>query len=322
MDRFTMQPRRWGRCKSPADPSHHQGSIQGPGDSPGAPDRRRDADGCNDAKDDTKPIGAGMSQLPYLLVGEALHRSFGDRNVLRGVDVHVHAGEFVCLIGRSGAGKSVLLRILAGLDANFAGVAAVSAPLGVVFQDPRLLPWLRVGTNVTLGLSQTSVADTEAVLAEVGLPGRAQSWPRELSVGEAQRVALARTLIRRPEMLLLDEPFSALDAFTRVEMQDLLRDVVSRRGAAALFVTHDLDEALVLADRVLVLQQGEITHDVAVPEDPCDEELVQLHAYLLLQLISSTGDPSALARRRFQTAALLKRRRERRSVKPVAEPEV
>jgi sulfonate transport system ATP-binding protein len=259
-----------------------------------------------------------MSQLPYLLEGEALHRSFGGRKVLRGINVHVRAGEFVCLIGRSGAGKSVLLRILAGLDANFAGITSVSAPLGVVFQDARLLPWLRVGTNVTLGLSGTSAADTDAVLAEVGLPGRGHAWPRQLSVGEAQRVALARTLIRRPEMLLLDEPFSALDAFTRLEMQQLLHEVVSRRGAAALFVTHDLDEALTLADRVLMLQGGEITHDVAVPEDPADEDLAQLRAFLLGQLISPTADRIAVGSRGVAPPSLLKRRRELRAGQPAA----
>jgi sulfonate transport system ATP-binding protein len=236
------------------------------------------------------------------------------------VDVHVRAGEFVCLIGRSGAGKSVLLRILAGLDVHFSGTTTVSAPLGMVFQDPRLLPWLRVGTNVTIGLSGADDAEIDLVLAEVGLPGRGHSWPRELSVGEAQRVALARTLMRRPRMLLLDEPFSALDAFTRVEMQNLLHDVVSRRGAAALFVTHDLDEALVLADRVLVLQRGVITHDVAVAENPTDDELAQLRAYLLLQLMPSPGDPHMARARRFQTAALLEQRQRLRSVDPAARP--
>jgi sulfonate transport system ATP-binding protein len=230
-----------------------------------------------------------VSESPSLLSGAALRRSFGDREVLRGVDVRVREGEFVCLVGRSGAGKTVLLRILAGLDSDFTGVAAAAAEIGVVFQDPRLLPWLRIGANVVLGLSARDPDDIEAVLAEVGIAGRSKAWPRQLSVGEAQRVALARTLVRSPGVLLLDEPFSALDAFTRAEMQNLLREVVSRRRTAALLVTHDLDEALALADRVLVLHEGRITHDIAVPADCTDENLAELRGDLLRWLTANGG---------------------------------
>jgi sulfonate transport system ATP-binding protein len=250
-----------------------------------------------------------MGECAALLRARSLRRSFGAREVLTGLDVAVHDGEFVCLVGRSGAGKTVLLRILAGLDQDCEGTVESSAPIGVVFQDARLLPWLTVNANVRLGLRVTDPTDIEAALAEVGMADRLDALPRELSAGEAQRVALARTLIRKPGVLLLDEPFSALDAFTRTEMQDLLKNVIGRRRAAALLVTHDLDEALVLGDRVLVLDQGQIAHDVAVPVEFTDPDMTDLRGELLHRLHAVPGGALSPARRRVPTRALAARRR-------------
>jgi sulfonate transport system ATP-binding protein len=253
---------------------------------------------------------------PISLAGEGVRRSFGDRDVLRGVDIRVRQGEFVCLVGRSGAGKTVLLRILAGLDCDFIGATSASASIGVVFQDPRLLPWLRVGANVGLGLPASSSTAMKEVLTELGLAGRSQAWPRQLSVGEAQRVALARTLIRSPGVLLLDEPFSALDAFTRTEMQELLKGVVLRRRTAALLVTHDLDEALALADRVLVLHEGRISHDIPIVGEATDDDLADLRSNLFRWLNTQAGEGTTSSRRRWQGRALVERRRELRDIRP------
>jgi sulfonate transport system ATP-binding protein len=253
---------------------------------------------------------------PASLAGKDLRRSFGDRDVLRGVDIQVRQGEFVCLVGRSGAGKTVLLRILAGLDRDFAGATSASTSIGVVFQDSRLLPWLRVGANVVLGLPASSSATMDSVLTEVGLAGRSQAWPRHLSVGEAQRVALARTLVRSPGVLLLDEPFSALDAFTRAEMQDLLHRVVVRRRAGALLVTHDLDEALALADRVLVLRDGRIVQNIPVPGDATDDDLADLRSSVFRWLQAEQAEGGRSRRRRWQGRALVNRRRELRDIRP------
>jgi sulfonate transport system ATP-binding protein len=177
--------------------------------------------------------------------------------VLDGVDLDIRAGEFVALLGRSGSGKSTLLRILGGFDDAFSGDLSVATRRANVFQEPRLLPWSRVLPNVTIGLpgSGAGALGTRA-LEEVGLADRARSWPATLSGGEAQRVALARALVREPDLVLLDEPFGALDALTRLRMQQLLRALCERHRPAVLLVTHDVDEAILLADRVLVLVDG------------------------------------------------------------------
>ncbi len=196
-----------------------------------------------------------------------LRRSPGSRAVLSGVDLDIRRGEFVALLGRSGSGKSTLLRAIAGLDDGVSGSGelTVSANQAVVFQDARLLPWARVLDNVILGLEGPNVRDRgRAALAEVGLSGREGAWPVELSGREQQRVALARSLAREPDLLLADEPFGALDALTRMRMHDLLRELGVRHRPAVLLVTHDVDEAIVLADRVLVLDGGRLAVDRAI----------------------------------------------------------
>nr|WP_235921454.1 ABC transporter ATP-binding protein [Lentzea tibetensis] len=190
-----------------------------------------------------------------------LVRSFGDRNVLDGLDLAIAPGEFVAILGRSGSGKSTLLKAVAGLDYDVTGDGdiAVAGEIAVAFQDSRLLPWLRVVDNVELGVRP---GRGTAALAEVGLEGRERAWPSELSGGEQQRVALARCLVREPRVLLADEPFGALDALTRIRMHDLLRELCAKHQPAVLLVTHDVDEAIELADRVVVLHEGRIGLDV------------------------------------------------------------
>jgi sulfonate transport system ATP-binding protein len=202
---------------------------------------------------------------PVVRVADLVRR-FGDRTVLDHLDLAIEPGQFVALLGRSGSGKTTLLRALAGLDHEVAGSGELSVPqrVSVVFQDHRLLPWLRVLDNVRLGTRGVPRESARAALDEVGLAGRERAWPAELSGGEAQRAALARSLIREPELLLADEPFGALDALTRLKMHDLLRELCVRHRPAVLLVTHDVDEAITLADRVLVVQKGRIGLDLTI----------------------------------------------------------
>jgi sulfonate transport system ATP-binding protein len=196
-----------------------------------------------------------------------LVRGFAGRTVLDGLSLDIGQGEFVALLGRSGSGKTTLLRALAGLDGDVAGTGTVRVPdnISVVFQDARLLPWQRVLSNVVLGLGGPDASErARASLAEVGLAGREQAWPIQLSGGEQQRVALARSLVREPQLVLADEPFGALDALTRIKMHALLRELCARHRPAVLLVTHDVDEAIVLADRVLVLVDGRVDVDQAI----------------------------------------------------------
>ncbi|MFE2066683.1 ABC transporter ATP-binding protein [Streptomyces sp. NPDC059467] len=213
-----------------------------------------------------------------------LTRSFGDRTVLDGIDLDVPAGQFTALLGHSGSGKSTLLRAVAGLDHGVAGSGQLTAPerVSVVFQDSRLLPWRRVLDNVVLGLDGKDAYDRgRAALEEVGLGGRERAWPGELSGGEAQRAALARSLVREPELLLADEPFGALDALTRIKMHHLLRELWKRHRPSVLLVTHDVDEAIVLADRVLVLEKGRVGVDLSIDHNrPRDEYRTRLLAAL------------------------------------------
>ena len=203
-----------------------------------------------------------------------LVRQFGTQRVLDDLDLEIRPGEFVALLGRSGSGKTTLLRTLAGLDpVPEDAVVAVPQPTAVVFQEPRLLPWKRVWQNVTLGLPDSNPRGrAEAALREVELGHRVDAWPVTLSGGEAQRAALARALVREPRLLLLDEPFAALDALTRMRMHALILELWRVHHPTALIVTHDVDEALLLADRVLVLEQGRIATDLVVgldrPRDP------------------------------------------------------
>jgi sulfonate transport system ATP-binding protein len=218
-----------------------------------------------------------------------VRRSFDGRAVLDGVDIDIAPGEFVALLGRSGSGKSTYLRILAGLDTDIEGEVVVPRQRAVVFQDARLIPWKKVLTNVSLGLREAGAIDkTRRVLAEVGLDRHEDAWPATLSGGEGQRVALARALVRRPELLLLDEPFGALDALTRLKMHELLRELCQRYRPAVLLVTHDVDEAIELADRVLVLTDGRISLDVRLDtlsrRTRGDGEVVALRSRLLFEL--------------------------------------
>lgn len=225
-----------------------------------------------------------------------LRRGFGERIVLRDVDLDIARGEFVALLGRSGSGKSTLLRALGELDQDVAGSGELTVPRdrSVVFQDSRLLPWTKVLDNVTLGLTGPGAAGRgRDALAEVGLAGREKAWPRELSGGEQQRVALARSLVREPELLLADEPFGALDALTRIRMHRLLQDLCARHRPAVLLVTHDVDEAVLLADRVLVLDEGRISVEVRIEQarprrhgDPAFSH----HRERLLAALGVTGD--------------------------------
>ncbi|EFC80450.1 ABC transporter ATP-binding protein [Parafrankia sp. EUN1f] len=242
------------------------------------------------------------------VVVRGLRREFSKRPVIDGLDLTVARGEFVALLVRSGCGKSNLLRVLTGLDLAVDGTVEVPRQRAVAFQEPRLLPWKQVWRNVALGLRsspgtvvQRSVEprDTEpgdtahggggartsaaaspreralAALAEVGLAHRADAWPLTLSGGEAQRAAFARALVRAPDLLLLDEPCASLDALTRLRAQALIADPWTRHAPTVVLVAHDVDEALALADRALVMSGGVISADVPIsvtrsrrPDDP------------------------------------------------------
>jgi sulfonate transport system ATP-binding protein len=218
-----------------------------------------------------------------------LSRVFGDHRVLDGLDLDIAPGEFIALIGRSGSGKSTLLRALAGLDREVTGEVTVSGTTAVAFQEPRLVPWKKVAANVCLGLRVPDPrAVSAAALAEVGLAHRADAWPLTLSGGEAQRASLARALVHEPRLLLLDEPFSALDALTTITMHQLVLRLWAQHQPAVLLVTHDVDEALSLADRVLVLTDGRVGYscriDAPRPRDRDHPDLITLRADLLAEL--------------------------------------
>lgn len=234
-----------------------------------------------------------------------LRKRFGDLDVLRGIDLDIPAGQFLAIVGRSGCGKSTLLRILTGLDeasegsmrfgqdGNGSSRRASEAPR-LMFQEPRLLPWARVLSNVEVGLGadrKLSEAEERAfqTLRAVGLEAKAQQWPALLSGGQRQRVALARALVSRPRVLALDEPLGALDALTRIEMQGLLERVWRSQGFTAILVTHDVSEALTLADRVVMIDEGRITLDLAVdlprPRRRGSVDLARLEERILKDLI-------------------------------------
>jgi sulfonate transport system ATP-binding protein len=223
--------------------------------------------------------------------------------VLQDLDLTIFDNEFVALLGRSGSGKSTLLRILGGLDPGYQGEVWVPERRSVVFQESRLVPWQRVLPNVLLGLrSRPGGRDALrhkglAALDEVGLTDHATAWPVTLSGGEAQRVALARALVREPQLMLLDEPFGALDALTRTKMHSLLQDLCARHRPAVLFVTHDVDEAIMLADRVTVLVDGRISLDLPVdlvrPRGRGHPQFVRLRSRLLAELgVTETAESS------------------------------
>lgn len=204
-------------------------------------------------------LDAGASRPAPAVQLKGFVRRFGANTILDGLDLEIAPGEFIALLGPSGSGKTTLLRTLAGLDPADGQDVTTPGARAVVFQDPRLLPWKRVWKNVTLGLKGADPrGQAEAALREVGLGHRLDAWPSTLSGGEAQRTALARALVREPQLLLLDEPFAALDALTRLKMHELVLSLWRTHRPAVLLVTHDVDEAIALSDRVLVLNQGRI----------------------------------------------------------------
>ena len=245
--------------------------------------------------------GAGAS-----VVVRGLSKSFGSKRVLDDVDLSVPAGQFLAVVGRSGCGKSTLLRTLVGLETPTSGSVTVGAGRAgiarIMFQEPRLLPWARVADNVSVGLSGLRISNRDsreaamAALGQVGLADRAGDWPSVLSGGQKQRVALARALVSRPRLLALDEPLGALDALTRIEMQTLIERVWQEQGFTAVLVTHDVAEALALADRVVLIENGRIGLDVAVdlprPRRRGSAEIGRLEAAILDQLFADGGRPS------------------------------
>jgi sulfonate transport system ATP-binding protein len=244
--------------------------------------------------------------LPLTIRG--LRKSFGDNEVLRGIDLHIPAGQFVAIVGRSGCGKSTLLRLIAGLETIDAGTVSFgeetrSEDVRVMFQEPRLLPWARVLSNVEVGLGRDRVlpdaqARAERALVEVGLQDKRGQWPAVLSGGQRQRVALARALVSSPRVLAFDEPLGALDALTRISMQRLLERVWRDQSFTAILVTHDVSEAVALADRVLVIEDGRIAHDVTVdlprPRRRGSADLAELEGSILQNLLQGAEDTSDL----------------------------
>ena len=203
-----------------------------------------------------------------------LRKAFGQNEVLRGIDLHIPAGQFVAIVGQSGCGKSTLLRLIAGLEKPTAGTIRFgedtrAEDIRVMFQEPRLLPWASVLSNVEVGLGRDrqkadAKARAEQALGEVGLADKRDQWPSVLSGGQKQRVALARALVSHPRVLALDEPLGALDALTRISMQGLLNRVWNDQEFTSILVTHDVSEAVALADRVLVIEEGRIAQDITV----------------------------------------------------------
>ncbi|MBN3893562.1 MAG: ATP-binding cassette domain-containing protein [Nostoc sp. JL31] len=228
-----------------------------------------------------------------------LTKSFGNKTVLNSLNLEVEAGEFVAIVGRSGCGKSTLLRLVSGLDrATSGGILLDGEPLHrlsrsvtVMFQDPRLLPWKRVIQNVGLGLEGNWREKALWVLNKVGLKDRADEWPYVLSGGQRQRVSLARALASQPRLLLLDEPLGALDALTRQEMQHLIENLWQERRFTAFLVTHDVEEAVALADRVIVIDQGKISMDLPVrlsrPRDRSSEVFINIREAVLERVMSN-----------------------------------
>jgi sulfonate transport system ATP-binding protein len=202
-----------------------------------------------------------------------IRKEFDGKEVLRKIDLQVNKGDFIAVVGKSGCGKSTLLRLIAGLDTASSGKLTVNGQelkgrnqlAKIMFQDGRLLPWKKVYDNVALGLKRDEQKEQiPKILEQVGLADRAKSWPSELSGGQKQRVALARALIHEPELLLLDEPLGALDALTRLEMHGLIEDLWREKQLTAILVTHDVEEAVALSNRVILIEEGKIALDLPV----------------------------------------------------------
>ncbi len=220
----------------------------------------------------TETSSGVVAQRGVALAARGLSKRYGQRTVLERAQLQIQAGEFVAIVGRSGCGKSTLLRLVAGLETASAGtlqidqreVTGLRENTRIMFQDARLLPWKRVIDNVALGLTHSAHAAAAKVLDQVGLADRGDEWPARLSGGQRQRVALARALVHQPDLLLLDEPLGALDALTRIEMHSLIESLWQRHGFTALLVTHDVQEAVALADRVVLIEDGVIALDLRI----------------------------------------------------------
>ena len=237
------------------------------------------------------------------LVLQGLSKRFGEREVLRNTQLRVEPGQFIAIVGRSGCGKSTLLRLVAGLETASAGHIRINDKLlnglsddtRIMFQDARLLPWKRVVDNVALGLPPERRGDALKVLAQVGLADRANDWPARLSGGQRQRVSLARALVHNPRLLLLDEPLGALDALTRIEMHRLIEDLWRASGFTALLVTHDVQEAVALADRVILIEDGRIALDEVInlprPRSHGDAAFAALEKRILDRVLQKPAVP-------------------------------
>jgi sulfonate transport system ATP-binding protein len=232
------------------------------------------------------PLAAALAVSPIVKLSK-FNRIIGDNTILDALDLTIAPGEFVALLGRSGSGKTTLLRTLAGLDAPQGQDIIVPNSRATVFQDARLLPWKKVWKNVILGLKGDNLRVTaENALREVGLEHRVDAWPLTLSGGEAQRASLARALVRQPELLLLDEPFASLDALTRIRMHALVMSLWRTHRPAVLLVTHDVEEAMALADRILVLDHGRVAAEevITAPRGQRSGVVRALRATLLSRL--------------------------------------
>lgn len=226
-----------------------------------------------------------------------LQKTFGDQDVIKDITLTIEAGQFVAIVGKSGSGKSTLLRLVAGLEQpssgdllfNGATLKKSQASITMMYQDSRLLPWKKVIDNVGLGLKGNWQQKGGNVLNAVGLSAFANEWPSTLSGGQQQRVALARALIREPDLLMLDEPLSALDALTRSEMQDLIETIWQENQFTALLVTHDVREAVKLADRIILIEEGVIALDVenplSRPRDVTNKQLIELEKQVTSRIL-------------------------------------
>lgn len=251
------------------------------------------------------------AQPPVSVTLKDLNKHYGERHVLRGLNLAFAPGEFVAIVGRSGCGKSTLLRLLAGLESATAagGHRRASGAIRLddqvqdgaddrvrmMFQDPRLLPWKSILSNVAIGTPASQRGQAASVLRQVGLGERGQEWPAALSGGQKQRVALARALLHRPGLLLLDEPLGALDALTRLEMQQLIEDLWQRDGFTAVLVTHDVNEAIALADRAIVIEEGRVILDqridLARPRQRTSPAFAVLEARVLNAVLDKEREP-------------------------------
>jgi sulfonate transport system ATP-binding protein len=234
---------------------------------------------------------------------------YGVKEVLKGIQLTIEKGEFVAIIGKSGSGKSTLLRLVAGLETLTKGevlfdevtASQSTANITMMYQDSRLLPWKRVIENVGLGLKGNWIEQAEEVLESVGLSSLKDQWPSTLSGGQKQRVALARALIHEPSLLMLDEPLSALDAFTKLEMQNLVESIWRKIGFTALLVTHDVREAIRLADRIILIEEGQIAMNIKVdaprPRHFSSNNLAQLEEEVLNRIMNGKTPLSEMERK-------------------------